>query len=202
MILKVEKMDTSSGRWIPCGRANGTNLTVQNLQPGHSYQFRVKAVNKEGESDPLTAEKPVLAKNPYDAPGKPGKPKLVDWDKDHVDLEWTPPASDGGAAVEKYVIEKKDKHGKWQKAMEVPADKTAATVGDLTEGEEYQFRVIAVNKAGPGEASEPSDRVIAKPRFCKPISIILFRVLFLANRAQKMQYCNFLTAFFIIFCLS
>ena len=160
-------MDTATGRWVPCGRANGTNLTVQNLQPGHSYQFRVKAVNKEGESDPLTADKPVLAKNPYDTPGKPGKPKLVDWDKDHVDLEWTPPASDGGAAIEKYIIEQKDKHGKWQKAIEVPGDKTTATVGDLTEGEEYQFRVIAVNKAGPGEASEPSDRVIAKARFCK-----------------------------------
>jgi len=46
----------------------------------------------------------------------------------------------------------------------VPGDANAATVPNLTEGEEYQFRIIAVNKAGPGEASEPSDSVIAKPR--------------------------------------
>ncbi len=92
---------------------------------------------------------------------------MVDWDKDHVDLEWTPPENDGGAPIEKYIIEKKDKHGRWEMAKEIPADKTAATVDNLIEGEEYQFRVIPVNKAGPGEASDPSDRVIAKPRFRK-----------------------------------
>jgi hypothetical protein len=36
---------------------------------------------------------PILAKNPYDEPGKPGTPELVDWDKDHVDIKWTPPES-------------------------------------------------------------------------------------------------------------
>lgn len=36
-----------------------------------------------------------------DPASKPGKPKAVDWDKDHIDLEWTPPESDGGAPIEK-----------------------------------------------------------------------------------------------------
>lgn len=44
---------------------------------------------------------------------------------------------------------------------------TKGTVPNLTEGEEYEFRVIAVNKGGPGEPSEASKPVIAKPRFCK-----------------------------------
>lgn len=166
---EVEKMDEATGRWVPCGRSNGTNFVAQNLQAGHAYQFRVKAVNKEGESDALTVDKGTVAKNPYDKPGKMEKPNLVDWDKDHVDIDWKPPENDGGAPVEKYIIEKKDKHGKWAKAVEVPADQNKATVPDLIEGEEYQFRVVAVNKAGPGEPSEPSDRVIAKPRNCKKI---------------------------------
>lgn len=55
----------------------------------------------------------------------------------------------------------------WEKAVEVPANKTAATVPDLTEGEEYEFRVIAVNKGGPGEPSDASLPVIAKSRFSK-----------------------------------
>lgn len=37
----------------------------------------------------------------------------------------------------------------------------------LKEGEEYQFRVMAVNKAGPGEPSDPSRKVVAKARFCE-----------------------------------
>lgn len=102
-----------------------------------------------------------------DTPGATGKPELVDWDKDHVDLKWTPPTNDGGAPVEKYIIEKKDKNGDWEKAVEVPADQLTATVPGLTEGKEYQFRVKAVNKGGPGAASEPTKPIVAKPRRCK-----------------------------------
>ncbi len=39
-----------------------------------------------------------------DEPEKPGTPEIVDWDKDHVDLEWTAPISDGGAPIEKLVV--------------------------------------------------------------------------------------------------
>jgi len=66
--------------------------------------------------------------------------------------------------VEKYIVEKKDKHGKWVHALDVPGDQQTATVGQLTEGEEYQFRVIAVNKGGQSDPSDPSRTVIAKPR--------------------------------------
>jgi hypothetical protein len=40
-------------------------------------------------------------------------------------------------------------------------------VTDVIEGHEYEFRVVAVNKAGPSEPSDVSQSVIAKPRFCK-----------------------------------
>jgi len=55
----------------------------------------------------------------------------------------------------------------WEKALEVDAGKTKATVPHLTEGEEYEFRVIAVNKGGPGEPSDASKSVVAKARFSK-----------------------------------
>jgi predicted phage tail protein len=40
-------------------------MNVQNLLPGHSYKFRVRAVNKEGESEPLATDTGIIAKNPY-----------------------------------------------------------------------------------------------------------------------------------------
>ena len=46
---------------------------------------------------------------------------------------------------------------------EVPADQTKCTVLGLKEGNEYQFRVKAVNKAGAC-ASDPSRTMIAKAR--------------------------------------
>jgi len=165
---EIEKMDLATGRWVPAGRATDTKTQVTNLQPGHEYKFRVKAVNKEGESDPLVTDTTTLAKNPYEVPGKVDKPDVTDWDKDHADLEWKRPEDDGGAPIEGYVIEKKDKNGRWEEAMTVPAGTTNATVGNLKEGEEYQFRVIAKNKAGLGEPSDPTDRIIAKPRFLAP----------------------------------
>ena len=60
-------MDTSSGRWQPAGRTDGdtTDTEIKGLEPGKRYEFRVKAVNEEGESEPLDGDQSVLAKDPY-----------------------------------------------------------------------------------------------------------------------------------------
>lgn len=104
-----------------------------------------------------------------DEPGKPGRPELKNWDKDFVDLEWRPPASDGGAPIEKYIIQMRDKEGRhWIDAAKVSGERTAGRVTDgIQEGHEYEFRIVAVNKAGPSEPSDTSKSVVAKPRFRK-----------------------------------
>jgi hypothetical protein len=45
---EIEKMDLETGRWVPAGHVAGdqTTFDVKNLQAGHSYQFRVRAINK------------------------------------------------------------------------------------------------------------------------------------------------------------
>lgn len=103
-----------------------------------------------------------------DEPGAPGVPVPTDWDRDHVDLQWTPPLNDGGSPVTAYIIEKREKGtNKWLKGAEVPASADCkATVPHLEENTEYEFRVRAVNAAGPGEASGTSKSVITKPRKC------------------------------------
>ena len=49
---------------------------MKGLQKGKQYQFRVKAVNKEGQSEPLIGDQSIIAKNPYDTPGKCGAPDI------------------------------------------------------------------------------------------------------------------------------
>ena len=63
----LEKMDMDTGRWIPAGEVgpNEDTFTFTGLTPKKKYKFRVKAVNKEGESEPLEVDEAILAKNPY-----------------------------------------------------------------------------------------------------------------------------------------
>ena len=63
----VEKMDKETGKWVPVSRTEPhvTECPVRGLQEGHEYMFRVKAVNDEGESEPLECDKAIKAKDPY-----------------------------------------------------------------------------------------------------------------------------------------
>lgn len=82
-------------------------------------------------------------------------------------MKWTPPEFDGGAPIEKYIIEKKDRYKPdWEKAIEVPGNQLEAKVPDLKERGEYQFRIIAVNKAGPSPPSDASKMQICKHKAC------------------------------------
>lgn len=59
-----------------------------------------------------------------DEPSKPGRPNPTNWDKDFVDLEWTKPASDGGAPIDKYIIQMRDKNERsWVDVGAVPGDR-------------------------------------------------------------------------------
>jgi len=63
----LEKMDMDTGRWVPAGECgpDKDTFTVDGLTPKKKYKIRVKAVNKEGESEPLEMDEPIMARNPY-----------------------------------------------------------------------------------------------------------------------------------------
>lgn len=114
----------------------------------------------------------VYIKNAFwnisDAPAAPGLPEIIDWSENMVKLKWEPPIRDGGAPITGYIIEMKDKFGSnFVKAAEVEGPICTGTVPRLEEGNQYQFRVRAVNKAGPGEPSEATNPHTAKARWCK-----------------------------------
>jgi hypothetical protein len=55
----------------------------------------------------------------------------------------------------------------WEKAGEVPGDKLEGKVIDLKERGEYQFRIVAVNKAGLSPPSEPTQMHLVKHKLRK-----------------------------------
>ena len=66
---EIEKMDLATGKWVRVGRVPGdkpnTEFEVIGLIPGSEYKFRVTAVNDEGDSEPLTSDGSIFAKNPF-----------------------------------------------------------------------------------------------------------------------------------------
>lgn len=105
----------------------------------------------------------------------PGVPQVVDFDNDFVELEWAAPDKDGGAKIDGYKIEKREPgSNRWTEATPEPVKGTSAKIPDLKEGKEYEFRVTAINKAGPGKPSKVSQSQLVKPKFCKLNSSIPF----------------------------
>lgn len=78
---------------------NFTSVIFFCIFPGKKYNFRVKAVNEEGESEPLETDHAILAKNPFDPPSAPGLPEIIDYDENMVELKWEMPIRDGGAPI-------------------------------------------------------------------------------------------------------
>lgn len=172
----IERQDLSlKSKWENVAEVPGNEpckKKIEDLTPKKQYKFRIRAVNKLGPSEPATFNKAILAKDPWDEPGKPNNVEVTDWDKDHADLKWDKPTEDGGSPITGYVIEYKDKFGTdWVPAKEVPADAFQATVDGLKEGNQYEFRIRAINKAGPGEPSDSTKPIIAKCRFVKPFIV-------------------------------
>ena len=93
--------------------------------------------------------------------GPPSKPSVEAIDEKSVTLAWKAPTDDGGDKISAYVIEKKPEGSDdWLEVMTSPASReTHATVTQVRKDERCQFRVRAVNKAGSGEPSGPTDVV-------------------------------------------
>ena len=191
----LEKMEVGSGKWAPAGKcdAGKNEMDVTGLEPGKKYHFRVKAVNDEGEGEPLETDGAILAKNPFDPPAPPGLPEFVDWNENMVKLKWDPPIRDGGSPITGYIIEMVDRYGSnFTKCAEVKGNVCQGVVNNLEEGNRYEFRVRAVNKAGQSEPSDSTKPHVAKARFRKQQCIncglktkaYVFCVLFFDNNSE------------------
>ena len=89
-----------------------------------------------------------------DKPGKPGTPEIDDVKADRVTLSWKAPKQDGGSPIVNYIIEYRiEGTFQWKQTSESISTLTH-TVRKLREGELYEFRVYAENKAGVGPASD------------------------------------------------
>lgn len=73
----VEKRDLTKDEWTEIATLiKDTNYLVSDLFEGHEYEFRVSAVNENGQGPPLVGDQSIIARLPFHPPSSPGKPEV------------------------------------------------------------------------------------------------------------------------------
>ena len=116
---------------------------VTPLENDTAYSIQTKAVNAIGDSSATTSTSATPSAALWGAGGNTV-----------VDLNWTGPASFGGAAITDYVIQYSSNSGStWSTFADGTSTTTKSTVTGLTNDTSYLFGVAAVSSAGTGTYS-------------------------------------------------
>lgn len=87
-----------------------------------------------------------------------------------AEVTWTRPIKDGGAPIDGYIVEKKKLgDADWTRVNDKPVKENSFVVPNLKEKDEYEFRVIAVNSAGEGDPSRPTDLTVIQDQPGRPV---------------------------------
>uniref|UniRef100_A0A8P4K008 Myomesin-2 n=1 Tax=Dicentrarchus labrax TaxID=13489 RepID=A0A8P4K008_DICLA len=171
----VDKCEVGTENWTQCNDhpIKICKYPVSGLFEGHSYYFRVRAVNSHGISKPSRMSDPIAALDPTEfaklhgkidvvvAEGKPpGAPSGInasETDRTYVVLSWKAPAYSSKAPMWYYIEKCLADTGAWQRVnTQVPIRSPRYAVFDLAEGKQYKFRVVSANMYGNSEPSEPT----------------------------------------------
>eukprot|EP00062_Callorhinchus_milii_P009976 gi/632954363/ref/XP_007892924.1/ PREDICTED: M-protein, striated muscle-like [Callorhinchus milii] len=139
---------------------------LQKLTEGHFYEFRAFAMNWAGvgafseTSDQFKCEEWTMAQ-----PGPPFDVTFTEVRRSSLVVLWQPPLYTGQSPVTGYFVDVCEiGSDEWMTLNEEPTLNTHFKVSDLKGGRSYMFRVFAINSAGAGQPSLPSDPVIAETR--------------------------------------
>ncbi|NXE54116.1 IGFN1 protein, partial [Casuarius casuarius] len=158
----VERQQVGQEDWVTLGETpkSCTTFTTNKVEQDMSYYFRVRAVNAEGTSDALESDE-VKAVGKA-SPGPPDPPEIISATKETITISWKAPRKTGNSQIVGYIVQKrKIGANTWVPVTKVPIADRKLKITNLKMGLQYEFRVAAVNAAGVGEASAPSQSVFA-----------------------------------------
>jgi len=146
----VERETTVGGGWISLGDTGSTDRTYTDtgLSGDTVYNYRIRAVNATG-TGPVSSEASATTEAPY-APGAPTSLSATATTTSQIGLSWTTPASDGGAAISGYKIERESPLNNGFATIVADTGSTATTYYNtgLTSNTPYNYRVFAINSVG------------------------------------------------------
>ncbi|XP_040975579.1 immunoglobulin-like and fibronectin type III domain-containing protein 1 isoform X8 [Aquila chrysaetos chrysaetos] len=165
----VERQQVGKNDWVTLGETprSCTTFTANKVEQDRSYYFRVRAVNAEGTSDALESDEVKAAGKA--SPGAPDPPEIVSASRDTITICWKAPRKTGSSRIVGYIVQKRKKGTMtWLPVNNVPIADKKLKMTNLKKGLQYEFRVAAVNAAGIGDASEPSQPVFARDSMKSP----------------------------------
>uniref|UniRef100_A0A3B3QAD2 Titin n=1 Tax=Paramormyrops kingsleyae TaxID=1676925 RepID=A0A3B3QAD2_9TELE len=151
-------------------KRESSRMAYTTVTKGCLYYFRVLAVNEHGVGLAAETKDPVKI---AEVPMPPSKVSLFDVTRNSVILSWKKPDHDGGSKILCYNVEMQTKGSeKWTVSTTVKV--LEATITGLVSGEEYSFRVIALNEKGKSNPKELGVPVIAKDMETEPTIDLIF----------------------------
>ena len=143
----VQRATSAAGPWANVAFATTLSYTNSGLANGSHYYFRVLAHNSAGYS-PASTTVNAVPRTVASAPRSP----VATAGNTTVKLTWLAPSSNGGAAIDKYLVQRATSAaGPW--ANVAFATTPTYTNSGLTNGTHYYFRILAHNTAGYSPAS-------------------------------------------------
>ncbi|XP_036851779.2 myomesin-2 isoform X1 [Manis javanica] len=155
----IEKSIVGSGTWQRVNAQTAVRsprYAVFDLAEGKPYVFRVLSANKHGISDPSEITPPIQAQDTIAKPSAPGRVLASRNTKTSVVVQWDPPKHEEDL-LGYYVDCAVAGSNVWEPCNHKPIGYNRFVVHGLTTGEQYVFRVKAVNPVGTSENSQESD---------------------------------------------
>ncbi|KAF7661893.1 hypothetical protein LDENG_00250690 [Lucifuga dentata] len=135
------------------------------LAEDKSYSFRVRCCNSAGVGEASVATEEITVGDKLDLPAAPGNPVATRNTDTSVVVSWG--ASKDVKHLAGYYIECSVVGTEvWMPCNNKPVKKTRFVCHGLCTGENYVFRVKAVNAAGYSQSSPKSDAVIVQAAIC------------------------------------
>ncbi|XP_016517573.1 myomesin-2 isoform X3 [Poecilia formosa] len=175
----VDRCEAGTDSWVQCNPApvKVCKFPVSGLGVGHSYYFRVRAVNSAGISRPSRKSSKVTAIDAAESqrlqgtdegvPSAPGKIVATRNTKSSVFVQWEAPQHLKnllGYYIDGRVVGAKE----WFPCNHKPFRHNRFVVHGLIPGESYVFRVQAVNIFGLSEESQESSPIAVEPALATP----------------------------------
>ncbi|XP_058711832.1 immunoglobulin-like and fibronectin type III domain-containing protein 1 isoform X6 [Poecile atricapillus] len=159
----IERQQVGRNDWESLGETprSCSTFTTSKVEEDVSYYFRVRAVNAEGVSDALESGEVKAAGKA--SPGAPDPPEIISASRDTITISWKAPCKTGTSQIMGYMVQKRKKGTvTWLPVTKVPVKDKKLKVSSLKKGVQYEFRVAAVNAAGTGQPSDPSEAAFAQ----------------------------------------